>query len=108
MRFDRSDERQTAAQALISRDDTERTCLIVPSIASVFRLRCCSYLIDREALLRRGKAITGDKIVALKPGPVLGRIFDLVCQKKPELAPKRVRRKGVTPCSILLILSKKP
>jgi uncharacterized phage-associated protein len=43
------------------------------------------YLIDREALLRWGKPITGDKIVAMKRGPVLSRIFDLVSQKKQEL-----------------------
>ncbi len=42
------------------------------------------YLIDREALLRWGKPITGDKIVAMKRGPVLSRIFDLVSQKKQE------------------------
>jgi len=43
------------------------------------------YLIDREALLRWGKTITGDKIVAMKHGPVLSRIFDLVSQKKQEM-----------------------
>jgi uncharacterized phage-associated protein len=42
------------------------------------------YLIDREALLRWGKPITGDKIVAMKRGPVLSRIFDLVSQKKQD------------------------
>jgi len=43
------------------------------------------YLIDREALLRWGKTITGDKIVAMKHGPVLSRIFDLMSQKKQGL-----------------------
>jgi hypothetical protein len=43
------------------------------------------YLIDREALLRWGKTITGDKIVAMKHGPVLSRIFDLISQKKQGL-----------------------
>jgi len=43
------------------------------------------YLIDRQALLRWGKPITGDKIVAMKRGPVLSRIFDLVSQKKQAL-----------------------
>ena len=43
------------------------------------------YLSDREALLRWGKPITGDKIVAMKRGPVLSRVFDLVSQKKQNL-----------------------
>ena len=43
------------------------------------------YLIDREALLRWGKTITGDKMVATKRGPVLSRISDLVSQKKQGL-----------------------
>src|SRR5580658_10497524 len=42
------------------------------------------YLIDREALVRWGKTITGDQFVAMKHGPVLRRIFDLVTQKKQE------------------------
>lgn len=40
------------------------------------------YLVDREALLRFGSPITGDRVVAMKHGPVLSRIFDLVSQKK--------------------------
>ena len=43
------------------------------------------YLIDREALLRFGSPITGDDVVAMKRGPVLSRIFDLVSQKKQHL-----------------------
>jgi uncharacterized phage-associated protein len=43
------------------------------------------YLIDRESLLRWGKTVTGDKVVAMKCGPVLSHIFDLVSQKKQEL-----------------------
>ena len=43
------------------------------------------YLIDREALLRWGKTVTGDKIVAMMFGPGLSRIYDLVSQKKQEL-----------------------
>src|SRR2546425_12624302 len=39
------------------------------------------YLIDREALIRFGRPITGDKVVAMKHGPVLSRIYDLVSQK---------------------------
>lgn len=40
------------------------------------------YLIDRESLLRWGKTVTGDTVVAMKHGPVLSRVFDLVSQKK--------------------------
>jgi uncharacterized phage-associated protein len=43
------------------------------------------YLIDREALLRFGRPVTGDRVVAMKHGPVLSRIYDLVSQKKQEL-----------------------
>ena len=42
------------------------------------------YLVDREALLRFGKPITGDRVVAMKHGPVLSRVYDLVSQKKQE------------------------
>ena len=42
------------------------------------------YLADREALLRFGKPITGDRVVAMKHGPVLSRIYDCVSQKKQE------------------------
>jgi len=45
------------------------------------------YLIDREALLRFGRPITGDKVVAMKHGPVLSRIYDLVSRKKQDLPP---------------------
>jgi uncharacterized phage-associated protein len=42
------------------------------------------YLIDREALLRWGRSITGDRVVAMKRGPVLSRVFDLVSQRKQD------------------------
>ena len=42
------------------------------------------YLADREALLRFGKPITGDRVVAMRHGPVLSRVYDLVSQKKQE------------------------
>ena len=42
------------------------------------------YLADREALLRFGRPITGDRVVAMKHGPVLSRVYDLVSQKKQE------------------------
>ena len=44
------------------------------------------YLIDREALLRFGRPVTGDAVVAMKQGPVLSAIFDRVSQKKQHLA----------------------
>lgn len=43
------------------------------------------YLVDREALVHLGRPITGDKVVAMKHGPVLSHIFDLVSQKKRRL-----------------------
>jgi uncharacterized phage-associated protein len=43
------------------------------------------YLADREALLRYGRPITGDKVVAMKHGPVLSRVYNLVSHKKQEL-----------------------
>jgi uncharacterized phage-associated protein len=43
------------------------------------------YLADREALVRFGHPITGDRVVAMKNGPVLSRIFDFVSQKKQNL-----------------------
>ncbi len=43
------------------------------------------YLVDREALVRYGRPITGDKIVAMKHGPVLSRVYNLVSHKKQEL-----------------------
>src|SRR5258708_26416900 len=43
------------------------------------------YLTDREALLRFGRPITGDKVVAMKHGPVLSRVYDLVAHKRVAL-----------------------
>ena len=43
------------------------------------------YLIDRESLLRFGRPVTGDAVVAMKRGPVLSAIFDRVSQKKQHL-----------------------
>jgi uncharacterized phage-associated protein len=42
------------------------------------------YLADREALLRYGRTITGDRVVGMKHGPVLSQVYDLVSQKKQE------------------------
>lgn len=50
-----------------------------------FALMKLLYLVDREALIRFGKPITGDKVVAMKHGPVLSRIYDLVSHKKQRL-----------------------
>lgn len=43
------------------------------------------YLVDRESLLRFGRSVTGDAVVAMKQGPVLSAIFDRVSQKKQHL-----------------------
>jgi uncharacterized phage-associated protein len=43
------------------------------------------YLADREALLRFGRPITGDKAVAMAHGPVLSKVYDRVSQKKQSL-----------------------
>lgn len=43
------------------------------------------YLVDRESLLRFGRPVTGDAVVAMKQGPVLSAIFDRVSQKKQHL-----------------------
>ena len=43
------------------------------------------YLIDREALLRFGRPVTGGAVVAMKYGPVLSSVFDRVSQKKQHL-----------------------
>lgn len=45
------------------------------------------YLIDREALLRFGRPITGDAVFAMKQGPVLSAVFDRVSQKKQHRRP---------------------
>lgn len=43
------------------------------------------YLVDREALVRFGRPITGDRVVAMKHGPVLSSVYDFVCHKKQDL-----------------------
>src|SRR5438094_5768402 len=45
------------------------------------------YLVDREALIRFGRPVTGDRVVSMKHGPVLSRIYDLIAQKKQGLPP---------------------
>ncbi len=41
------------------------------------------YLLDREALLRWGRPITTDRCVAMKKGPVVSEILDLI-REEPE------------------------
>jgi uncharacterized phage-associated protein len=43
------------------------------------------YLVDRESLLRFGRPVTGDAVVAMKHGPVLSAVFDRVSQRKQHL-----------------------
>jgi uncharacterized phage-associated protein len=73
------------------------------------------YLADREALIRFGKPITGDTVVAMKHGPVLSQVYDLVSHKKRHLPTSEwhkfiprpaayvytVRFSGVADCSAL-------
>jgi uncharacterized phage-associated protein len=63
------------------------------------------YLADRQTLIQRGMPITGDRMVAMKKGPILARIYDatkgkyvgmptwgrFVSQPEPADAAKRVR-----------------
>ena len=41
------------------------------------------YLADREALIESGLPITGDRFVAMKYGPVLSRVLDLIKEPNP-------------------------
>jgi uncharacterized phage-associated protein len=52
------------------------------------------YIIDREALLRWGRPVTGDDVVAMKHGPVLSKILNRVSQKKQGL-PKSEWHKAI-------------
>jgi uncharacterized phage-associated protein len=62
------------------------------------------YLADRQALVRFGKPITGDRVVAMKHGPVLSRIYDLVSRKKQHLPTsewhKFIPRPGAYVCTV--------
>ncbi len=42
------------------------------------RLLKLLYIADREQLAETGRAITGDEAVAMKNGPVLSRVYDLI------------------------------
>jgi uncharacterized phage-associated protein len=69
------DERKAvqAAALLITRSGGEMNYLALMKLL---------YLVDREALLRFGKPITGDRVVAMPKGLVLSRVLDLVSHKK--------------------------
>src|SRR5438552_3980832 len=45
---------------------------------SYMRLLKLLYVADRESLGRTGRPITGDRAVAMKRGPVLNRVYDLI------------------------------
>jgi uncharacterized phage-associated protein len=42
------------------------------------RLLKLLYIADRELLAQTGRPLTGDRVFAMKHGPVLGRVFDLI------------------------------
>jgi uncharacterized phage-associated protein len=42
------------------------------------------YLADREMLTKRGRTITGDRLVSMKHGPVLSFIYELICDGPDE------------------------
>jgi uncharacterized phage-associated protein len=48
------------------------------------RLLKLLYVADREALLTTGKTITGDRAYAMKRGPVLSRVYDLIRGQEPR------------------------
>jgi uncharacterized phage-associated protein len=48
------------------------------------RLLKLLYVADRESLAETGRPITGDRAVALKRGPVLGRVYDLIKGQSPR------------------------
>jgi uncharacterized phage-associated protein len=42
------------------------------------RLLKLLYIADRELLAETGRPLTGDRVIAMKHGPVLSRVFDLI------------------------------
>src|SRR6266699_3650584 len=42
------------------------------------------YIADRESLKDRGRPITGDQVVAMKQGPVLSGVYDLINFNRPK------------------------
>src|ERR1700675_4380838 len=45
------------------------------------------YIADRESLRDRGRPITGDQVVAMKQGPVLSGVYDLINFNRPKDIP---------------------
>ena len=43
------------------------------------------YMAERASLLRRGRTITGDDLYALKDGPVLSRVLNLIRQRPSDV-----------------------
>ena len=58
-----------------------------PSKSMISRMRLLKllYIADREALKEIGRPITGDRLVAMKKGPVLSRFYDMIKGPKGEL-----------------------
>ena len=48
------------------------------------RLLKLLYIADRESLKETGRPITGDKVVAMKRGPVLSRVLNLIKDKHTQ------------------------
>jgi uncharacterized phage-associated protein len=70
MKFRFNFERTLQASAVLLRRDGKRM--------SRLRLLKLLYIADRELLARKGRTITGDRILAMKYGPVLGQTYDLI------------------------------
>lgn len=51
---------------------------------SYMRLLKLLYIADRESLLESGRPITGDHAAAMKRGPVLSRVYDLIRGRSPK------------------------
>ena len=47
-------------------------------LLTVLQLVKLLYFVDREALLRRGAPVTGDRMVSMDHGPVLSTTLDLI------------------------------
>jgi uncharacterized phage-associated protein len=45
------------------------------------------YLLDRAALLKWGRTVTTDRYVSMDQGPVLSRVYDLICDESKPGAP---------------------
>jgi uncharacterized phage-associated protein len=70
LNFDFDLEKTVQAAALLLREHHKRMEYI--------RLLKLLYIADREMLARRGRTLTGDRAVAMKRGPVLSTVYDLI------------------------------